>query len=88
MMLHCVALFDKKARAFARPFFVAHTDLAIRSVSGEVNQGAVSDLSRHPEDFSLYLMGTFDDSNGYFQLTAQPVVIVEAVALKKGATDV
>lgn len=91
MNLHVVAVFDKKARAYGRPFFVTHVDLAVRSVSGEVNLplgNATSELARHAEDFALYLFGTFDDTTGHFQLTATPTIICEAVALKKGASDV
>lgn len=90
MILHVMSLFDKKARAFNRPFFVAHVDLGVRSLAGEVNQQASatppSELARFPEDFALYTLGTFDDGTGHFQLTATPTIVCEAVALKKGAS--
>lgn len=63
MMLQAVAVFDKITEAFGRPFFVPNTGGAIRSFSDEL-KNSESELSRHPDDYDLYHLGSFDDSTG------------------------
>lgn len=84
MNLCVMATFDKKARVFALPFFAAHTDVAVRMFKEAANT-ADHQVCKHPEDFSLYYLGTFDDSTGFFNLTASPTPVVEAIQLKRGA---
>ena len=82
MLTKVMAAFDKKARTYLTPFFVAHEDIAVRALSNAVNGGGQEPIARNPEDFSLWLLGTFDDDSAKFSLTATPVHVVEAVALK------
>lgn len=84
MILSVVAMFDKKARAFAQPFFVAHTDVAVRTFKQAANTPD-HQVCLHAEDFSLFYLGTFDDTNGAFNLTATPSPLVEAIQLKRGS---
>lgn len=63
----CTVLDDKTAQ-YGRPFFEASSGSAIRAVSDEVNgrnQGD-SPISRHPGDFSLFVLGEFDTELGVF----------------------
>lgn len=88
MILQVMVCFDKKARAFMVPFFVAHTDMGIRAMAGAVETGE-GGIRTHPEDFALYYLGSYDDEKGRFDLAPQPMHCVEAVALKKAeASDV
>ena len=65
MVLVIVAVKDRAADAFMRPFFVPTANMAIRSFMDEVNRDAADNqLFAHPDDFDLYEIGTFDDSNG------------------------
>jgi len=60
-----VAVRDRAADTFGRPFFVAAVGAAIRSFSDEVNRADKDNqLFNHPEDFDLYEIGTFDDDSG------------------------
>lgn len=60
-----VAVKDLAAQAFGQPFFVSSTGLALRSFRDEVNRRADDNqMSRHPEDFELYCIGTYDDESG------------------------
>lgn len=53
---------------FGRPFFVASDGAAVRSFTDEVNRAAADNiLYNHPESFTLYRVGTFDDSTGEIQ---------------------
>jgi hypothetical protein len=67
MVYKVVAVFDRALMAFGRPVFVAASGAAIRSFQNEINRDAPdNELSQHPEDFELFLLGTFDDASGKF----------------------
>lgn len=77
-MLHfIVSVKDRAAEVFNRPFFVPHRNVAVRDFTDEVNRSADNNaLNKHPDDFDLYLLGQFDDSNGTFVVDAIPTVLV------------
>lgn len=58
-----VAIYDRKTEAFGQPFFVRHSGEAIRAMQDEVNNKD-STLAKHPTDFELYVIGTFNDVTG------------------------
>lgn len=57
------SVYDEKAEAFLQPFFVDTNGLAIRSIS-ECLTDPNHMFSKHSSDFSLFLLGEFDDSTG------------------------
>ncbi len=60
-----VAIRDRQADAFMRPWFVPTANMAIRSFMDEVNRdSADNQLFNHADDFDLYEIGVFDDSTG------------------------
>lgn len=69
MMQVVVAVFDRAALLYGRPFFVRATGEAIRSFTDEVNRkgGEVSQFSTHPDDFDLCQLGVYDDQVGSFE---------------------
>lgn len=82
MILQVMAAYDKKARAFCYPFYVAHVDVGIRSFEAAVN-GENQVVTAHPEDYALFLLGTWSDENGLFEVKAIPTHVVEAMQLKR-----
>lgn len=72
MLWQMGALYDTKARAYRPPFFVAHMDVALRSIREAVNQPG-HELNRHASDFLCYHLGTFDDETGVVETMARPV---------------
>lgn len=65
MVVNCYAVFDVKAGAFLAPFFMPHDGQAIRTFSDAV-QNPQTGFSKHPEDYSLHRLSTFDDASGEF----------------------
>ena len=57
------AIYDNKAKAFMQPFTTQNAELAIRTFKEHVNNPE-SIFHRHPNDFCLYEVGTFDDQTG------------------------
>lgn len=77
-MLHfVVSVFDRAADVYNRPFHVPHRNVAVRDFTDEINRSdAQNPLSKHPDDYDLYLLGQFDDSNGSFVCEGGPTVLV------------
>lgn len=58
-----VSIKDVKALTFLAPQTFANTDVAKRAVSQAISSpGSV--LHDYPEDFELYVIGSFDDTTG------------------------
>lgn len=74
MILQIIALFDLKAHSFAKPFFLAHEDLAKRAFQ-EAAKTPGNDVNKYPADFQLYHLGKFDDSSGEFSMFPQPKLL-------------
>ncbi|AXH75340.1 MAG: nonstructural protein [Microviridae sp.] len=63
MNLYIVALKDRAADLYGKPFFVRTTAEAIRSLTDEANN-TESSINKHPEDYDLYQIGTFNEETG------------------------
>lgn len=60
--------YDSKAKTFSAPFTMLTIGMAIRGFE-EAAKNPETMLNRYPNDFSLYEIGTYDDSNATFQPT-------------------
>jgi hypothetical protein len=79
MKMVIVSILDTAAGAYGRPAFVASEGVAIRQFQDEVNR--VNDdnqLYKHPDDFNLFYLGTYDDNSGSMDLLAAPKLISRA----------
>ncbi len=63
MQLKAFTIYDSAVEAYLRPFFCLSDGEAVRTFSDAVND-ANSPFHRHPGDFTLYGIGTFDDTLG------------------------
>jgi len=63
MKLMIVSLRDQKAGAFTPPSFFPSEGVAIRAFTEGVNTQGERDLYKHPDDFELFHIGFFDDSD-------------------------
>lgn len=84
MLYHIVAVHDQKLEAFARPVFVASEGVAMRSFADEVRRQAENnEMNRHPEDFALYALGTFNDQDGSLNPLSAPRRLMTATQAKE-----
>jgi len=72
MQLGIYSVYDLKARTYCRPFYSTNDETALRDFSSAVND-SVSDLSRHPSDFSLFKLATFQDVTGLITVEDHPL---------------
>lgn len=66
MILKAFSLLDQKVGTFSPPFFMSHVGQAIRAVT-DLGQDLNTTVGRHPSDFALCEVGTFDDNTGQFE---------------------
>lgn len=79
MKMVIVSILDTAAGAYGRPAYLASEGVAVRQFQDEVNRAAEDNqLYKHPDDFQLYYLGTFDDNTGGFDLLASPKMIARA----------
>lgn len=76
------SVFDSKTSLFGRPFTEQKEESAIRGFSDAVNDDSNPNnmWNKHPEDFSLFLIGEFNDETGALS-PSLPVSLVTASAL-------
>lgn len=65
MKIEVFSIYDNKAKCFSRPFYSATVAVALRDFSTACKDSQ-SQLSKHPEDFTLFHVGHFDDEVGTF----------------------
>jgi hypothetical protein len=76
MILKVFSVADSAAGAFMQPFFSISQGAAIRSFVDAVND-ANHEFHKHAADYTMFLLGEFDDANGSFS-TQDPVKILTA----------
>lgn len=85
MLMYIYTVRDSAAQVFGRPFYLANPGVAVRVFTDQVNDPSdgQNDLFRHPDDFELFELGTFDDSSGIFEIHMSPRPICTAKSVKK-----
>jgi len=86
MKMMVVAILDQATGAYSRPVFCASKGVAVRSFQDECRNGAAggqsNDMQRHPGDFTLYFLGTYDDSTGAFEQENAPQLLFRGLDCK------
>lgn len=72
MILRMFSMYDEKAEAFIRPFFMPNVAMAQRVI---IKAGSEMDhpFAQHPSDYILYELGTFDETGAEFTTTLTPI---------------
>lgn len=83
MQLFIFAVRDSATGAYMRPFYMSSEGQALRTFQDEVNRNDKDNLIfSHPEDFELFMFGSFFDEIGVFELLKVPKSLGVAKALK------
>jgi hypothetical protein len=85
MKLNIYSIYDKAAEAFITPFFMQNDGLAIRAFQDNVNAEDENNISKHPEQFTLYKIGEYDDKAGVIAAQEQPSMLARGIELKTEA---
>lgn len=63
MITKAFSVYDSKALCYGVPFFMPSVGAAVRAFA-DLSCDPQSLVNRHPADFVLYCIGSFDDSHG------------------------
>lgn len=55
------SILDRVTKTYSQPYYAINDDDARRALSIAVNSSDSGNLFMHPDDFSLYRIGVFDD---------------------------
>lgn len=72
MKLIIFSVFDQKAGAYIQPFFSQTVGTALRSFNTAANQQD-HDFNRHAADYTLFEFGTYEQSDGKFEILETPI---------------
>lgn len=67
MILKVFAIFDKVAGFYGAPFFLTSVGEARRAFSDLAND-LNTNIGRHPGDFALFELGSFDNETGHWMV--------------------
>lgn len=77
-----VTVYDKALGAYQPPHSVRAKGEAIRNFQDAVNNRDNAQLHNHADDFELYIVGTYDDTNG--RITSHEPKLLTTGAQVKG----
>jgi len=80
LIVKVYTLFDEKAAFYGSPFYCKTDNEALRMVS-DAARSTETLIGTHPEDYSLYNVGQFDDNAGKLIPENVPVFIVKVTEL-------
>lgn len=81
MLYVMFSVYDKAVGVYGRPMFLRSEGEAVRVFQDEVNRRADDNmLSKHPQDYSLHRVGTWDDDTGE-PIQEHPKRLAEATSL-------
>lgn len=82
MTQHILCIYDSKAEAYLAPFTANTLGLAERMFADLVNSPG-HQFNNHPEDYTLFRIGTFDTNNAEL-VQAQQQSLATALSLLQG----
>ena len=75
------SVYDSKAQAYGLPFHQRTNGEALRSFADLSNDNQ-STVSKHPEDYTLFFLGEFDETTGIVKSEATPSPLGKAIEYK------
>lgn len=82
MSLIICTVYDSKAEAYLRPFFAQSKGAAIRSLTDTVNsQDDGNMVAMHPEDYSLFVVGSWDENTGLLEKSDGKSHLIDCIDL-------
>jgi hypothetical protein len=77
MKYNIYAVYDSAVNAYMRPFTMQADGQALRGFTDEACN-AESPVGQHPEDYSLFRIGEYDERNGHIEACVPPKCIGRA----------
>ncbi len=81
MQQNVFSVYDSKIEAFLQPFFMPTRAAAIRALTDTLGEPGHM-FAKHPEDYTLFYLGSFEDEKAVFDLEPTPqslAVLIELI---------
>lgn len=81
MLMSVFTVYDSKIAAYLPPFFMQTPGAAIRAIS-DCMMDKNHQFAAHPEDYTLFYLGTFDNENAQYAMEETPkslAVLIELI---------
>lgn len=82
MITNLYSVLDLKSKAFGTPFTAVNDEVAMRTLGNIVNNDKTHEFHLNSEDFQLFKIGKFDNSEGSVE-SELPEVVVLLLTLKE-----
>ena len=83
--LEIMSVYDTAISSYMRPFASQSIGAAVRQFEDEYNTPDTP-IAKHPEDYALFHLGTFDDSSGNIE-TIEPRCVRRAHEIQRPGQD-
>ena len=80
MKVKIFTVYDSKAEAYMPPFFMQSTGQAMRTFEDTVRDENHA-FAKHPEDYTIFELGTFDDANASIEMHKTSIPLAKAIEL-------
>lgn len=87
MKLFITSIYDHIAKSYTLPSFVVTTGVAVRAFAHAANDPDHT-IGKHPGDFSMFLLGEFEDEQGEFTIYPVPSSLGLAASFVKAKYNV
>lgn len=84
-MRKVVAVYDVAIESYGTPVYVSALGAAMRSFEDEI-KSPESVMHKHPEDYSLYQLGDFDEVTGKFEPVLPPRLLLKGADCKPSSS--
>ena len=81
MTYYTFSIYDTKAQYYHLPYNLKNEAVAIRQFGDMVNDKETT-INKHPEDYTLFKIGTWDDQNAKYSLEKTPKSLGTGVEFK------
>ncbi len=80
MLMHVYSIYNTASGSYMRPF-TAHADGEASRLFSDLVADEKHPVGMHPEDYSLYRLGSFNDQNGALTIEGAPECLCTAMEL-------
>lgn len=81
MKLNVYTIYDSKVKAYMQPFMAQTNGQALRMFADTV-QDDKTVINKHPEDYTLFALGSYDDQTGKYENLETPQSLGVAIEYK------
>lgn len=86
MFLKVYSIYDSGVEAYMQPFYARAKGEAIRMFTNTVNDVSTV-VNAHPDQFTLFEIGVFDDKAGMVDCFAAPLSIGNGLEFKRSSNE-